>query len=213
MHCTEAAVDDAAEDAAAVVAASYLIEGQQEEAHVHALNNGSEPRHGCSNAHAHEAVLCKPRCPRRHPSHTQAGGGSERNNKAMLVLELDGIHIIPQHAEAAAAVCDTHAGCIGGCAEVASPIPALLTTDRGVQHTHVPILLVQVICDLVAASIVTHILSHHTHLWAISRTQNWHITICAVQADSTLQHEDSINSACCYWSAWRAVAATEVDAQ
>jgi hypothetical protein len=35
-----------------------LVEGEQQEAHVHPLYDGPEACHGSSNAHAHETVLC-----------------------------------------------------------------------------------------------------------------------------------------------------------
>jgi hypothetical protein len=37
-----------------------LIEGKQEESHVHALHDGTEASHRCSDTHAHEPVLCAP---------------------------------------------------------------------------------------------------------------------------------------------------------
>ena len=38
--------------------AGDLVIGQQQEAHVHALNDDPEPCHSRPNAHSHEAVLC-----------------------------------------------------------------------------------------------------------------------------------------------------------
>ena len=35
-----------------------LVVGQQQEAHVHALYDHSQPGHGRSNAHPHEPILC-----------------------------------------------------------------------------------------------------------------------------------------------------------
>ena len=35
-----------------------LVVGQQQEAHVHAFNDGPQPRHCCTNAHSHKPVLC-----------------------------------------------------------------------------------------------------------------------------------------------------------
>ena len=35
-----------------------LVVGQQQEAHVHALDDDSQPCHGSANAHSHEAILC-----------------------------------------------------------------------------------------------------------------------------------------------------------
>lgn len=50
------------------------------------------------------------------------------------------------------------------CGTCGSHIAQPLTADGRVEHTHVSILLVQVVCDLVAAAIVAHILAHHAHL-------------------------------------------------
>lgn len=35
-----------------------LVECQEQEAHVHALDNGAQAGHGCTHTHAHEAIFC-----------------------------------------------------------------------------------------------------------------------------------------------------------
>ena len=44
-----------------------LVEGEKQEAHVHALHNRPQARHGSTYAHAHETILCT------HPDATLAG--------------------------------------------------------------------------------------------------------------------------------------------